>query len=433
MKTVRLFFAVLALLLLTACVKDTPAPSTPSAPNAPSSTAVSVSDTTTATTANTTVTAAPAVTTTQPTARPTTVKATTTTAYTYPTQPYENLACIDIDDTQTAAFVFNNRLSKIELDIPATWTLETAANGYTIRRGGRDIGYVTTVFSDSDIKRENSDTSVESDECTADYAVYKRGGDYRRRLVYTDNHTKKSLCIDVLYTEIDDSLLTDWHNYFTDDCFDDPARNPLPSLTLPRGRQKILIMGNSFVNTSDIGRLLQEMLTVGKTGYTVEAISVGMANVSTFSEDSYYMNKIRTEDYAAVFQCGLYSFNQMENMAKVYNVCRQTDTAFAAFPAHNEGVSLNAKYTYIPVLNWKGELNDLIRAGVERYDLCVDDYHQHSTPPAGYVGAHLIYRTMFGTLPPATSYTATAKLYLHDYPQSGNICFQSGDYTYIVE
>jgi len=55
------------------------------------------------------------------------------------------------------------------------------------------------------------------------------------------------------------------------------------------------------------------------------------------------------------------------------------------------------------ILDWKGELDSLIDSGVNRWDLCYDDTYDHSTPLAGYVGAHMIYRTLFRQVPPATT------------------------------
>ena len=81
-------------------------------------------------------------------------------------------------------------------------------------------------------------------------------------------------------------------------------------------------------------------------------------------------------------------------------------------------------YDDIPVLNWKNEVNALINGGVNYNDFCVNDSHKHSTPLAGYVGAHMIYRTLFKTTPPVLTYNAPlsedfVKLKLEDYISSG--------------
>ena len=50
-------------------------------------------------------------------------------------------------------------------------------------------------------------------------------------------------------------------------------------------------------------------------------------------------------------------------------------------------------------LSWKEEIDALISGGVRYDDMCMNDMHQHSTPLAGYVGAHLIYRNLFDKIP----------------------------------
>lgn len=55
------------------------------------------------------------------------------------------------------------------------------------------------------------------------------------------------------------------------------------------------------------------------------------------------------------------------------------------------------------VLSWKNEINALIDSGVNYDDFCINDVHKHSTPLAGYVGAHMIYRSIFKTTPPSLS------------------------------
>ena len=50
-------------------------------------------------------------------------------------------------------------------------------------------------------------------------------------------------------------------------------------------------------------------------------------------------------------------------------------------------------------LDWRGELNMLIDSGVDKWDLCWNDQHLHSTEYAGLIGAHMIYRAIYGEIP----------------------------------
>jgi len=60
-----------------------------------------------------------------------------------------------------------------------------------------------------------------------------------------------------------------------------------------------------------------------------------------------------------------------------------------------------------------------------RKSLCINDEHLHSTPLAGVVGAHMIYRAVFGEVPPKTNFSEvsyshiTAKL--DDYYTTGMV------------
>ena len=51
------------------------------------------------------------------------------------------------------------------------------------------------------------------------------------------------------------------------------------------------------------------------------------------------------------------------------------------------------------MINWKEMLDAYIANGVDRWDLCVDDTYDHSRPLAGYVGAKMIFETLFGESP----------------------------------
>jgi hypothetical protein len=83
------------------------------------------------------------------------------------------------------------------------------------------------------------------------------------------------------------------------------------------------------------------------------------------------------------------------------------------FPAHNENDIVIAdalKSDPAPLcLNWKKELNFLIESGVDRWDLCFDDYYAHSKPLAGYVGAHMIYRALYGEAPKISLQTSISQ------------------------
>ena len=59
---------------------------------------------------------------------------------------------------------------------------------------------------------------------------------------------------------------------------------------------------------------------------------------------------------------------------------------------------------------------------MDRWDLCINDMHLHSTPLAGYVGAHMIYRAMYGELPEAPMQISINQSYIDSI---------LGDYAYV--
>ena len=57
------------------------------------------------------------------------------------------------------------------------------------------------------------------------------------------------------------------------------------------------------------------------------------------------------------------------------------------------------------LLDWKAEVDNLISTGINVSNFCIPDAHNHSTPLAGYIGAHMIYRAVFGEIPQTTEFT----------------------------
>ena len=59
----------------------------------------------------------------------------------------------------------------------------------------------------------------------------------------------------------------------------------------------------------------------------------------------------------------------------------------------------------------------LLDTGIPWSAFCIDDQHKHSTPLAGYVGAHMIYRSMFSEMPPSigTSVYGYSQAYIESY------------------
>ena len=170
---------------------------------------------------------------------------------------------------------------------------------------------------------------------------------------------------------------------------------------------KILILGNSFISTSQIGSFLSDMINQAGKNYIVEALSYGNASATTFINNSSIIDSIYCGEYRYVFQCGFYNDYDVNSFKTIKHACTISNTYAVIFPAHNEVLAvINSVKTSFPndiLINWKDEIDRLINLGVDYYDFCIDDGPQHSTALAGYVGAYAIYRNMFDEHPPTLS------------------------------
>lgn len=196
-------------------------------------------------------------------------------------------------------------------------------------------------------------------------------------------------------------------------------------LQIQDNRNTVLILGNSFINTSNVGDILQTMCG---SDLFVEAHSRGYASVMTYAQDDHMVQNIRRGDYSVVFICGFYNYSDVLELEKIVDACEYSNTKIAIFPAHNEDSSLiadaAAMYPNAVLIDWKKEINILITKGIDYYDFCFDDQHQHSTPLAGYVGAHMIYRAIFNEIPQTTSFSQVSKQQidlLGDYVKNGTM------------
>ena len=199
--------------------------------------------------------------------------------------------------------------------------------------------------------------------------------------------------------------------------------------TLKNPSKTVAVLGNSFVGSSRIGEFLNQMFAASQSGYNAFPVARGYANVGTYSNDEYFLSLIENGEFCAVFQCGFYSAGEVDNLRAIKKACEKSDTLLVIFPAHNEVDSVlssaRSQFPELPYVDWKGEINALIQNGVYYGQMCIDDSHQHTTPLGGYVGAHMIYRSLFGSVPPVISGISDC-----DYSY---ITLALGDYVYSLE
>lgn len=325
------------------------------------------------------------------------------------------------------------------LDIPEDWQFaeDGTGEGYEILRGDVPVGRLYAV-QDED---KESGCLLHKEDRTATVAVTScvrrsgsdRGCGYLQRILYRySNESGEQL----LVAEVDYGELSEFALSKLMVCAESTELREERGMGVLIGfRQsrlnKILILGNSFINTSAIGSTLQAMCDAGRGG-SVDAVSIGYATVQSYVKNNpEILTRISNREYGVVLMCGFYSGGDAEALRSVVEVCRRSGTLLGIFPAHNESDSVIqsacSRWKDDAVfLDWRGEINDLIRyEKISRSDFCINDQHSHSTPLAGFVGAHMIYRALYGEIPPAIDYggmtTADAYRILGDYVDTGKI------------
>ena len=307
---------------------------------------------------------------------------------------------------ETYTLVFEG--SAMTAPLPNDWHFEEKeGGGYHIYRDGAYIGSAESGYArDSKWRAVATDVYDMENGAFLYTAVEKSEKDgepvFRHRLRFTTKDAGH-LCATFFlpYEELD---TVTFNRIYQEAELSIPQNNPNHGLLwkFPEN-DKILILGNSFISTSQIGISLQAMLRQGGINTEVVAISRGYARVGTYVNDSVKMQEIRNGVYDMVVICGLYHEDEIENLKVLRDICWQSDTPIVLFPAHNESASAIdcalIEVDGIYYLPWRDEINKLIAAGVDYYDMCLDDSHLHSTPLAGYVGAHMIYRAIFEKSP----------------------------------
>lgn len=355
---------------------------------------------------------------------------------------YKNLVCEKVSAFQQVAFCVSDSRTQVQISFPKHWTLKESDKGYNILQASKVIGSVTV----SDAVESETPESVHSQKVTRsnvniisriDRIDAEGDAEYIRNLSYRYKEidgTSSTFVITVPYQQIDDDAVWTMMTKVKKHTATDPQMGVLP---LPDGRKDVLILGNSFVGSSRIGAILQKMCG---TSLQVEAQSRGYARVTTYVTDESVMDRIRAGNYAAVILCGLYEVESLVNVEHMVNACASSNTQLAIFPAHNEKETLvgsaGTMYPSVTILNWKAEIESLIAKGIAETHFCVADSHKHSTPLAGYVGAHMIYRAIFGEIPGEKSYSEVTKSeisLLGDYSSTGSVTYFKPDSIYPIE
>lgn len=353
-----------------------------------------------------------------------------TESVTVPDEPTEEETCRTVlkDEWEKIRITDTDKTLSFVLELPDDWRVQKVdKDTFAIFRSNKKIG---TIERDQSLSRYQDFEYGNIADITAQtsYRVMEDDGHYYRYFVieFVQNTVKYTVYVTVDYNELEEKSCREFIRKLTLV----PQKKVFIHPSEGNGSNKILILGNSFVATSEVGEFLNDMLRTSGLRYYADPIAIGMANVTTFENYPDICDSMANGEYCYVFLCGLYSDEAVRAVQTMKNYCELSDTKLILFPAHNESANSIRKatdaYADLIMLNWKGEIDALLERGAEYSDYCVDDYHKHSKPLAGYVGAHMIYRSLFKNQPPPL--TAAAPLTeryvnskLEDYIESGGV------------
>ena len=321
-------------------------------------------------------------------------------------QNYWELKCRTIKEYTKCNFAIGEDERALTLSLPSDWELVLEGGAYDILRDGEKIGNISLSSQESSEWKEVEDYSRKHDSTLSVKKFIESCGEgkdieYRYTFEYEYKELGKTYKLYLItpYTEIDVNAADKLYQSPTITAKSLVVEGSLSNLA----DGSILILGNSFIGSSQIGYVLSDMLEVNGKNMFVSPIGRGYASVATYIADDALMAQIRNGDFDGVFICGFYADAEADNLKVLEEACNSSETTLVIFPAHNEfdtPIRLAQKACPdLPILNWRAELNALIETGVDKWDLCVDDAHGHSTVYAGLVGAHMIYRSIYGEIP----------------------------------
>ncbi|MBQ8212418.1 MAG: hypothetical protein IJX39_04825 [Clostridia bacterium] len=313
-----------------------------------------------------------------------------------------------------ACFADEASNTTLRLKLPKDWSYTASSGSYSVSKEGITVGSVSTgkpadanmtgvkTMTGDAITVEILTGMLTREDTTEPY--------YQILFSFDENGTARCITLEVKQSEMD-AVMIKWCSQ--PELLTVKGYNDIPVMPLSQGNgsTRILMLGNSFLydRYSNIKAILQELIDASEKECTVVRGAFGYASVESFAtsaENSYptIRSDIAAGRFSVVFLCGLYNSADLACVQTMIDLCADSGTRLVLLPAHNESATqiANAADTYpnTPILNWKEEIDALIDNGVAKADFVNNDTHGHSTALAGYVGAHMIYRSLFGEIPP---------------------------------
>ena len=329
---------------------------------------------------------------------------------------------------------FQSDKSLIRISYPVEWQfIENSKGSFSIYRENREIGELIGAYaSDTDQWTALVSQNATIEGGAVSMKIEKNGegasARFRYRVVYEYITGSELRAVTLVVDCAEVSSMTEVKLFADAQVVENASSETLGLLTHIQKPCNVLILGNSFVGSSQIGSILSELLSVNQKTCNVTAISRGMASVYTYADDADMMETLARGTYDVLFMCGFYSSGAVDKLKTIVEACEKSGTVLVIFPAHNESSdvvsSACTRYKNVYCINWKAELDRLISTGVSRWDLCVDDTYDHSKPLAGYVGSHMIYRALYGESPKNAIQNSLSQTYidgiLGNYAQVGD-------------
>lgn len=328
----------------------------------------------------------------------------------------------------TRYFALKNAQSALRFDVPEKWKFTLVDGVYVITENNVEVGRLYPGKApDTDgwkivASEENRDNGADNIRYTEKYGSGVRlRFRYRYVFNYEESGEQKKYTLTLDYTKVKDWTAKRILTYsLVEGIFTDPGYGKLSNLK----DKTVYIVGNSFVGYSKIPEILSEMSRKHGRDLDVWYSWLPNSRITHFTKSSEIMSAIRSGKYDALFLCGMYAPEDSTDIDKILEACKNADVQLVLFPAHNEKANVvqmtKARHPELVIVDWKQEIESLIGEGRSFWDFCYDDGPKHSNEVAGYVGAHMIYRAIYGKNP----ITPVSK-----YVDQGDVDRVLGDYV----